>query len=361
MKVLEYLKNNSLEDLKEEFGIKVKEYSEYNLAVLNYSQTDSPKFHPIVMECRGLIIDTEYLVPVSKTFSRFFNLNENSNEVFAFDQPFRVEEKADGSLMSVYYFDGSWRIASRGTAFGEGSCDNTTFHDLFEDIIGMDINNFMNFHNKDLYYTFEMCSLSNKVVKMYKKSCVYLLNIQDMYGKEFSAHLIDFVAGELGVLRPKVYEFKNVKEAVKSFENFEPTDEGYVLIDFYGKRLKIKNPAYVDLHQLKGNDVLTAKRITDIIFRGETEEILSYFPELKEYFDPWVNAYEQLLKDIENWHYIMNVPGKTQKEFALSIRDFGFKSILFMMRRGLTIEESFQKITANGKAKLLENYVIKRR
>lgn len=38
MKVIKYLRKNTLDDLHEEFGIKVNEYPDHNLAVLNYSQ-----------------------------------------------------------------------------------------------------------------------------------------------------------------------------------------------------------------------------------------------------------------------------------------------------------------------------------
>jgi len=55
--VQEYLKNNSLEDLTNEYGIKVREYDDR--IVLNYNMIDTPggkKFDPIIRECRGLIL-----------------------------------------------------------------------------------------------------------------------------------------------------------------------------------------------------------------------------------------------------------------------------------------------------------------
>jgi hypothetical protein len=55
MRVIEYLKEYGVENLKQEFGIIVKEYDE--LLVLNYSQLN---LHPIVMECRGLILDKQF-------------------------------------------------------------------------------------------------------------------------------------------------------------------------------------------------------------------------------------------------------------------------------------------------------------
>ena len=74
MQVQKYLKEFGIEALKQEFGIKVKEYEE-GLCVLNYDQINSPKSHPIVKECRSLILDKEFNV-VSRSMDRFFNYNQ---------------------------------------------------------------------------------------------------------------------------------------------------------------------------------------------------------------------------------------------------------------------------------------------
>jgi hypothetical protein len=72
MQVVQYLKEHGIGKLVSEFGIKVKEYDE-GLLVLNYDLIESPKSHPIVMECRSLILDKQFNV-VSRSFDRFFNL-----------------------------------------------------------------------------------------------------------------------------------------------------------------------------------------------------------------------------------------------------------------------------------------------
>lgn len=106
MKVLDYLNKYGLEKLVEEFSIKVSIDERFpDLRVLNYNQIDSPKNHPIVRECRSLVVKEEsdsgtYSV-VSRAFNRFFNQGEN-------DVTFKLEdltiyEKVDGSLISVFY------------------------------------------------------------------------------------------------------------------------------------------------------------------------------------------------------------------------------------------------------------------
>lgn len=359
MKVLEYLENKTLEDLTEEFSIKVKDYPEFGIAVLNYSQIDSPKYHPIVRECRGLIIDYCKLQPVSKTFKRFFNLNENENDEFDFNNYFRAEEKADGSLMSVYFNYGKWHVATRGSAFAEGTtASGLSFKDIFETAIGTDVNTFMTDMDRGYSYIFEMCSIYNKVVKVYNDPKVYLLSIQCVANdKEWDHLYVDCVAKHLGVSRPIVYDIESVDDIHDTFNDFEPTEEGYVLIDSKKNRIKVKNPAYVDLHHMKGNGEITPKRISDVVFRGETEEILSYFPEYREMFEPWQESYDLLVDTVNMWWYKLKDNDMSQKEFALAIKDCHFKGILFSMRKGDKIETIFNKISSKSKLMLLEYYI----
>jgi len=357
MEVLKFLSSNKIEELQK-YHVKIKEYPEHNLAVLNYDQINSPKFHPIVQECRGLIIDTKNIKLVSRSFNRFFNLNERQDDPFDFNNKFIAEEKADGSLITVYYFNGLWRIATRGNAFAEGkTTSGITFYDLFESVIGCNINEFMK--NEPTYYSyvFELCSIHNKVVKLYKEPVIYLLSIYDLRErKEIDREYINMTANRLGVKRPFIYNINSINDIHISFKDFDPTEEGYVLIDKNKNRIKVKNPAYVDLHHLKGNGEITPKRIANVIFRGETEEVLSYFPEYEEFFMPYQQAYDKLMNSLyTKWEELKN-ESLTQKEFALKIKDYPAKSILFSLRNGLTIDEIMNNLSSNAKINLLENF-----
>jgi len=356
MKVLEYLKKHTLQDLTDEFAIKVKDYPELGIAVLNYNQIDSPKYHPIVQECRGLIINTVGLTLVSKTFKRFYNINENENDEFDFGGDFKVCEKADGSLMPVYHFNDSWHVGTRGSAFAEGTtASGLSFKEIFESAVGCDVNTLMTDMDRSFSYVFEMCSVHNKVVKLYKEPKVYLLAIQCLINdKEWDCLFVDNVAIHLGVHRPIRYEFDNIDDVHDSFRDFEPTEEGYVLVDKKRNRIKIKNPTYVDLHHMIGNGEITPKRIVDVVFRGETEEILTYFPEYREFFEPWQRAYDTIVRYINIWDMQLKKQDLSQKDFALDIKDLNFKGVLFSMRKGLTLKESFDRIGSTGKVNLLE-------
>ena len=58
------------------------------------------------------------------------------------------------------------------------------------------------------------------------------------------------------------------------------SEEGYVVCDHTFSRVKIKNPAYVAVHHLKGK---TAEHnIMTIVKANEIEEFMNTFPERKD-------------------------------------------------------------------------------
>lgn len=77
LNVQQYLQTKSLEDLKTELGIKVAEHATLPLVILNYDQIESPsKTHPIILECRALVLNKNDWSIVARSFSRFFNFGE---------------------------------------------------------------------------------------------------------------------------------------------------------------------------------------------------------------------------------------------------------------------------------------------
>lgn len=79
LEVQKYLRSGkTLEQLTSELGIKVTHHSSDPLVILNYCQIDSPKFHPITLECRGLVLEKQSWNIVARSFKRFFNFGEEN-------------------------------------------------------------------------------------------------------------------------------------------------------------------------------------------------------------------------------------------------------------------------------------------
>lgn len=139
------------------FHVKTKYYEDHGLFVLNYDQIRAPPHHYVTDICRGLIIHKSGQVRC-RSFDRFYNGSETVERKFLEDEKnwpnCLVQEKADGSLIRIYYLPETkrWEIATRGTAFAEGPVHTLadrsqkfTFRDLALEAAG--------FPNKDTFQT----------------------------------------------------------------------------------------------------------------------------------------------------------------------------------------------------------------
>lgn len=98
MNTQDYLRSGkTFEDLTSELGINVTKHDTLPLVILNYDQIESPKTHPIVRECRGLVLNSENYSLVARAFSRFYNWGEVAEEMPLFDWKTCIaDEKVDG-------------------------------------------------------------------------------------------------------------------------------------------------------------------------------------------------------------------------------------------------------------------------
>lgn len=173
MNVVNYLKLNSFEKLKSEYAINVKEYPDDGLVVLDYSNT-SPEKHPIVKECRGLVITSDYDI-VSRGFDRFFNYNETKIVKPNLDDVCYAMAKYDGSLIKLYKFNGKWYVSTRRTPFADcpiyGS--NTTYQQAVFEALEIENENELqkmceNYHLNDKFtYILELTGKNNQIITKY--------------------------------------------------------------------------------------------------------------------------------------------------------------------------------------------------
>lgn len=146
MEVVKFLKqfqnvDEALSQLTEQYSIIVKDYDK--AVVLNYNQIDSPKTHPITIECRGLMLSKDNWVVMRRGFDRFFNYGElEEHKYFRFEDSVCLE-KVDGSIIFVYYdfHQLKWVAGTRGTAYAESNCNSgKPFIELVERALGNTVN-----------------------------------------------------------------------------------------------------------------------------------------------------------------------------------------------------------------------------
>jgi len=354
MKVVEYLENNSYDDLKNEFDIEVKEYDDR--VVLNYG-IKSPKFNSIVRECRALILSKPYHNVLCRSFSRFFNYGEDVNSKDFPINEATVYEKIDGSLINVYHDGERWQCATRKMAFAEGLTSSTkrTFREVFIDALGNDPNEAFKYIHKDLVIICELVSPEARVVKPYEKPTVYILEVKNKdTGLEvgFESTFYWDIPNGTKWSYPKKYKFKDLNACLVSAKELPALDEGYVC-NYDGWRLKIKNPAYLAIANLRLNGEINSDRIAKLVFMQNHEEYLQYFPEDQKEFDPYIDAYKRMNEDAEeSWNKYRDI--EDQKEFAIRIKDLKCKGILFGRRSNKDI---LKTMTEKAKVRLLSSYV----
>lgn len=344
LEIQKYLQTGRPADLKEELDINFKVYDDR--IIFKYTMK-SPKYHPIVKECRGIILSTvpghTYEV-LSRGMDRFYNYGEgNDCETFDWDNCI-VFNKLDGSLIKVYHDGNKWCTSTNGTAFAEGESPlGKTYHDLFVEAIGMDLQKMCEDWNKSLTFIFELTSPENRIVTRYTETKATLLAVRsNLDGNYIEYDRLDkFIKYNNPIFSvAKSYNINNERDVKKYVESRNPTDEGVVLYDKgTQQRIKLKNTAYVAIHHLRGNEV-TLKSICTLLIKGEMDEYLTYFPEDYETMKPYINKYNKLKDDVWNVYNLFKHI-EDQKEFALKVKDLPYCGFLFRLRKGVAMDDMF--------------------
>ena len=291
LKVLEFIQahRNDWEELlsQEPYFLKVSRDNVFNhrLVMLKYNQLDSDFHEEIVRESRGLIFDEDSLEVVSVPFFKFGNYGESYVPNIDWESAI-ITEKRDGSLMKVSYIGDDVLISTNGCidAFkaplqDDVLCPYANYGEMFVKALG----NRLQLLEKGKTYMFELTSPYNKVVVPYDKLELALIGIRD--NQSLQEELIYDSSLKDSFLLPKRYGFRTLEECIESAKSLPYSEEGYVVVDKYFNRVKIKSLAYVDAHHIKGNGVLTEKRILEILLANEKDEVLVYFPEYSKVFD----------------------------------------------------------------------------
>ncbi len=320
--------------LKNDLVVKIKFSPDDKFVMFNYSQIDSPNDNEIVKECRGLILENKTWDLKLFPMKRFFNFGQGCAENIDLSKAV-IQEKVDGSMISLWHDGKKWNTATRGTFYGECLCNdflkdsNITFNELFFKIFDKNllspIRSSRLFFDKDLTYTFEICSEYNRVVKLYKEPCLYLISGRNsIENYELDSNDLNDIAKKINVLRPKNHNIvsNSFEELLESVKALPSDDEGYVVFEETYKlfrRIKLKNPQYVLIHHSKSG--LSLKNFIKMIMIGESEEFLSYFPSYKKEFEIISESFNNFCEK-QNNHYkdICNKNFETRKEIALYIK-----------------------------------------
>ena len=213
-----------------------------NMYLYNYNNKVIVKRNnPILIKCRGLVLDYNGNV-LNYPFDRFFNSYERESVDIDWDSA-KITEKIDGSLVCVFWNGKDWEVTTRGSFYPNPYADidyAQKFKSLFDEFDKLE---------KTYCYMFEMCSNDNRIVKWYDEEFVALIGMRNLR----TLNEIDPTQESkyLGVRSPKSYKANNLEECKKLFSLLEDDDEGFVIVDVYYNRIKVKQDSYLALSKIK--------------------------------------------------------------------------------------------------------------
>lgn len=317
LKLVEFIKEHEdWENLiqREPYCITIKRQD--NLIMFSYNQLSSDFTNPVVKECRGIILEDKTFRPVCVPFFKFGNYGESYVDTIDWHSA-RVQEKVDGSLIKLWYYNDKWNVSTNGTIYANmANLQNnimniSNYYELF-----VSASKSLNYSllDKDYTYMFELISPLNRVVVPYSETAIVHLGARsNITLKEFDVDLV--------IRKPKSYGFTSLEECISMASELPFSQEGYVVVDRDWHRIKVKSPAYVSAHYLINNRVITKSRIINMIKINEYEEFLTYFPQYKEYFDEIISAISNMDNEInKQTKYINNnIDKSNRKEFAMYV------------------------------------------
>jgi len=256
------------------------------ISIYNYSRTCQyeNKCDEITKACRGLILDQEGNV-IAKGFDKFFNMEEHNPEEIP-NEPFEVFEKLDGSLGILFWYQGKWMLATKGSFVSEQA------------IKGREILMKYNFEPIPKGYTtlVEIIYPENRIVCGYgdEESLVVLSMINNSSGKELDYTSLLYISNETRMAVVKKYDAVNDYKTLKSL--ISKDREGYVIRFRNGFRMKIKGEEYVRLHR-----ILTGFSNVDIWeYLKDGKNIDELLDRVPDEFDKWVRT---TIKDLRYGSY----------------------------------------------------------
>ena len=296
------------------------------LSIYNYSRTTQyeGKWDNITKSCRGLILDRDGNV-IAKSFDKFFNLEEHKPEEIP-NEDFEVYEKLDGSLGILFWYQGKWILASKGSFVSDQALKGKNI-----------LNSKYSVEPIPKGYTtlVEIIYPENRIVCNYgdDEVLVVLSMISNASGKELDYDSLLKINEETGL--PVVKKYDGIQD-YKTLKTLISKDrEGYVVRFRNGFRMKVKGEEYVRLHR-----ILTGFSNVDIWeYLKDKKDLSELLDRVPDEFDYWVRTtvrdlvvrFENIEKDYRQIFNELNSKELDRKDFAEQAKRYTHSSILFSM------------------------------
>ena len=249
------------------------------LTIWNYTEKVQYEnlWDEVTLMCRGLVTDNNGDI-VATPFHKFFNIEEGK---FTPTENFEVYEKMDGSLGIVFWYQGQWVVATRGSFTSDQAIKAREILKKYNTDIMF----------RHLTFCFEIIYPENRIVLDYgTDEKLVLLGTFDKNGKEMDVEIWSQWGFDVVKKYDGIKDYKQLKEMVKNDQ------EGFVVKFSNGDRIKVKGVEYLRLHKIMTN--VTTTGIWEYLKNGEDVMEL-----LKDVPDEFYKKIENYIKDLRYYYF----------------------------------------------------------
>lgn len=335
------------------------------LAVFNYG-IGADFGDPVVQESRGIIIDLINIDVVCWPFRKFGKYDEPYADDIDWSSAI-VQEKIDGSIIKLWWnrLDSKWMWSTNSTIDANDATYNEETKESFMNIIvktpeyrkmleiifgheyefidnidTIQIDRNENVMVSDITYIFELTSPDNRVVIPYTNYKMRLIGARNnRTGMEYNMTIRN-------IDKPMRYDLHSLKDCIEWCSNMNLDEygtigkvygEGFVVVDKYFNRIKIKSPEYMMMHGIISGDRKSRACLIDLIYHDKLDitSICREFPNTAHILCYYKYQVEELLYEATAMIDIarkLNNIFANRKEVAIRIKDkrvsmFGFAAI----------------------------------
>ena len=316
----------------QEVGLNVRSFKQNDvdktLYMLNYNKSklgdvqDLEKF-------RSVITDGEKILCFSPPKSYKFQEFPHNKDIFT------VEEFVEGTMINVFYFEGTWMCATKSVIGAR--CKffkdfSKTYRTLFLEVMNHVELEFVDL-DKSCCYSFIMQHPENRIVVPFNEMSLFLIKKYKCNG---------FNVKEVNDFEEMEERWANLKKPTQLFDKyssnyisqlkdvFESEDNSYktmgIVINCRGDRTKVWNPNYLMVKKLRGNNPKIQFQFYHLLKDKLIFEFLRYYPEYKNQFQEFkidlFNYTETLWKKYRACYIYREKP---LKEFGRQYRTHMFK------------------------------------
>jgi len=252
--------------------------------------------------CRSVILNSAnnvvgFAPPKSISSDKFIQLYPDKNENLI------AQEFVEGTMINAFWdptigLSGSWEISTRNTVGATSSffkgIHNKTFRDMFLEAT-KETNLNLDHLNKEFSYSFVLQHPDNRIVVPFKTPTLYLVALYSIQNVDDNvlvhSHSINYVKqlnwGQTTIKFPKIYEWNSYSDLIEKYGSMNTSYDivGVVVYNtLTGERMKIRNPVYEQVRNLRGNQPKLQYQYLCLRKNGKVHDFLKFYPENKKEF-----------------------------------------------------------------------------